>query len=340
MRGRKLLVFALLSLAAAAAQPAKRGFTCASCHPQQALSQPETSMAHALVLPGKNPVLAAHPKLTVQKGSYFYAIETHNGESTYSVTDGTDTITVPIHYAFGVGSQTYVLGRDGRFYESLVSFYPKINGLDTTMGDQVIQPKTLAEAFGRELPRDQITACFQCHSTGTVINDELHLDSLTPGVTCAHCHVGANEHLQAISHGRLDSVPPKLGRLSSEEISNFCGQCHRSWETVVRDRFRGPINVRFQPYRLANSMCFDGSDPRISCVACHDPHKEVVHNLAFYDSKCLACHGDKHGTTKSCPVASSGCVNCHMPKIDLPGGHQTFTDHDIRIVRRNEPYPN
>jgi formate-dependent nitrite reductase cytochrome c552 subunit len=141
-----------------------------------------------------------------------------------------------------------------------------------------------------------------------------------------------------------DSVPPKLGRLSPEEISNFCGQCHRTWERVVRDRLRGEINVRFQPYRLANSKCYDGGDRRMSCIACHDPHRDIVRSAAGYDSKCLACHSGAAGVSagaKSCRAAkTNGCANCHMPKIELPGGHMVFTDHQIRVVRAGEPYPN
>lgn len=135
-------------------------------------------------------------------------------------------------------------------------------------------------------------------------------------------------------------MPPRLKQLSAEQISNFCGQCHRSWETVVRDGLQGEINVRFQPYRLANSKCFDGSDPRISCIACHDPHQNLAHEETSYDAKCLACHGTSAARPKPCPIAKSGCVSCHMPKISLPGGHQVFTDHDIRIEHANEPYPN
>ena len=42
---------------------------------------------------------------------------------------------------------------------------------------------------------------------------------------------------------------------------------------------------------------------------------------------------------KACPVAKTNCVSCHMPKLDLPGAHYKFTDHRIRIVKPNEPYP-
>jgi len=43
---------------------------------------------------------------------------------------------------------------------------------------------------------------------------------------------------------------------------------------------------------------------------------------------------------KVCPTATSQCVSCHMPKVKLPNGHLTFTDHEIRIVKKDEPFPN
>jgi len=180
------------------------------------------------------------------------------------------------------------------------------------------------------------------------VNGKLNLESLDAGVTCEHCHSGASAHLADALQGEYSSVPPKLGKLSSEDISSFCGQCHRTWEKVVTGGLRGAGNVRFQPYRLANSKCFDGADPRISCVACHDPHRDLVRNDAGYDSKCLACHASSVQTAKpnlsemakACPVSKNNCVTCHMPKVKLPGGLMTFTDHQIRVVREGEPYPN
>jgi hypothetical protein len=169
---------------------------------------------------------------------------------------------------------------------------------------------------------------------------------MIPGVQCERCHTGAERHLQTVTQGKTDSIPPKLGKVTPEEVSNFCGQCHRTWERVVRDRLRGEINVRFQPYRLANSQCYDGGDRRMSCIACHNPHHDVVRGAASYDAKCQACHGaggagvGASAKMRSCRVATNGCVNCHMPKVELPGGHMVFTDHQIRVVRPGDPYPN
>ncbi|MGH3851484.1 MAG: hypothetical protein ACRDRT_17625, partial [Pseudonocardiaceae bacterium] len=245
-----------------------------------------------------------------------------------------------------------VLERDGRYFESLVSYFKPLDALGTTIGDETIQPKTLQEAFGRPLANSEVTSCFGCHSTGTVVDHKLHFDSFHPGLTCQHCHAGAARHLQGFLNGKPSSIPPKLENLSPEQISTFCGQCHRTWQTVMRNKWLGQINVRFHPYRLALSKCYDGSDRRLSCISCHDPHREVVRDDKTYDAKCLACHsaGAKlslgmitaHPAATSmpvCPVSKTNCVSCHMPKVQLPGGHQAFTDHFIRIVHAGEPYP-
>jgi hypothetical protein len=132
--------------------------------------------------------------------------------------------------------------------------------------------------------------------------------------------------------------------MDAESISNFCGQCHRSWDDVVRNHWHGQAFVRFQPYRLQNSKCFSGNDPRISCLACHNPHQPANRSDVSYDSKCLACHSEaktSHASTaKVCTVSKNNCVSCHMPKVELPGGHTSFTDHQIRIVKPGEAYPN
>lgn len=328
-------------------------WTCATCHRDQAATQPATPMAHALEPPSSNPLFLRHPRLTVQKGAYTYTIESKNGQATYSVTDGQDTVSAPIHWIFGANSQTFVLERNGTFYESLVSYWKPIDALDTTVGDQSITPRTVVEAFGRPLAKSEVTLCFGCHTTNSVEGHQLHLQATVAGVQCARCHVGAEMHAVSFAQGKLAATPPKLEQYTPENISAFCGQCHRTWETVVRNHWTGQMNVRFQPYRLELSQCFDGRDARLSCIACHDPHRDLVRDDASYDPKCLACHSpgaklslgmtSAHpGATamKTCPVAKSDCVSCHMPKLNLPGGHAVFTDHNIRIVRAGDQYPN
>lgn len=349
-RRRLLLIISLLSflgVTAGAQSRKKPAATCVTCHEEQALPQPQTPMANAIELPPHNQVLAAHPSLTFRIDRYTYSVVTKNGRSIYTVTDGTHAISLPIMWAMGAQAQTWVLERNGNMYESRVSFYPSIHALQITTGDEQLAPKNIDEAIGRPIGMDEAKACFNCHGTNAIHNHQLDLQAVHPGLTCERCHVGVLEHATGMLAGSASApIPPSLGKLQSEDISNFCGQCHRSWETVIRAHWNGPADVRFQPYRLANSRCFNGADPRISCVACHDPHQNVIRDITYYDAKCLACHGQQAVSKtnmpapKACPVAKSRCVSCHMPQESLPNGLLRFTDHQIRIVKPNEPYPN
>jgi hypothetical protein len=313
---------------------------CITCHRKEASMQ--TPMSRALESVETCGILRAHPKLAFRAGNYSYEIVRDGNRSVYTVTDGKAAITAPIDWAFGLGAagQTYVFRRNGAFYESRVSFYQSLNGLDLTMGAANKAPKDLEEAAGRAMDVPGARDCFGCHSTGGVSQGKLHLDLMVPGVQCARCHTSAAEHARAAATGDSRHAGiAKLSRLSTEELSDFCGQCHRTWADIAANGPRGMNNVRFQPYRLANSKCYDAADSRISCVACHDPHQPVNTMSAAYDSKCQACHTPT-AKRRGCPVAKKDCVGCHMPKYELQGAHFQFTDHQIRVARPGAPYPN
>jgi hypothetical protein len=332
-RASRLIIAGTVCAAAVFAQ------TCATCHKTEASSQPATSMGHALELVADCTILRDHPRLTFQLGRYSYTIMRQGDRSIYSVTDGTDTITVPIGWAFGLGAagQTYVFERQGIFYESRVSFYKAIDGLDVTFGAVGSVPKDLTQAAGREMTREDVTACFGCHSTGAVRGTTFHAEDLKAGVRCENCHTQALSHMQALKAGDAKAAAiPHLSGMTAEETNEFCGRCHRAWADIAAHGPHNIANVRFQPYRLTNAKCYDADDKRIRCTACHNPHEEFVAAAEHYDAKCQACHGVSQ---KICPVAKRDCTNCHMPKIELPGAHRKFTDHQIRIVKAGEPYP-
>ena len=316
-------------------------FACAECHPREYKSQINTSMAHAMEPIATCSILRQHKTLTFQAGVYSYRIERQGDESIYTVTDGTATLVTRLGYAFGLGKagQTYVFEHNGNLYESRVSFYQALNGLDLTMGAANLQPQNLEQAAGRLMSRLETSQCFGCHTTGTSHDASGLPQTLSPGVTCEHCHGSAVAHVEGFRRGQ--PVPmKKLSALSTEELSDFCGQCHRTWDQIAAGGPHNINNVRFQPYRLANSKCYDPSDSRIRCTACHNVHEEVVESGPAYDRNCLSCHGASAKTgAKTCRVAAQNCVSCHMPKLELPGAHHLFTDHDIRIVRAGEAYP-
>ena len=300
-------------------------------------------MAHAMEMPAECTILKAHPVLSFQSGPYSYRIERKGNESIYTVTDGHQTLTIPLGWAFGLGraGQTYVFEKDGALYESRVSYYSSLDGLDLTMGAANLKPENLLEAAGRSIGKAERVRCFGCHSTNSLVNNKLSMDALTPGVQCERCHGPTENHLAGIKAGNTQLAQMKdLRQMSSEETSDFCGQCHRTWDEIAGSGMLGIANIRFQPYRLTSSKCYDSDDSRIKCTACHNPHDEVNRNDAVYDAKCQACHGGAKASAVHCKVATANCVSCHMPKLEMPGSHHKFTDHEIRIVKANAPYPN
>jgi len=306
-------------------------------------------MAHALEPAADGDILRAHPRLSFRSGRYSYQIVRERGLSVYSVSDGVREIREPILWAFGKGEagQTYVFQHDGSYYQSRVSFFKDVRGLDITLGAPRKDPESLDRAAGDAMTAWEARLCFGCHATAAVSGLHLQVENLIPGITCEGCHGPGGEHVSTIEAVNLKSLKMfNPGTLSTGDLADFCGSCHRSSVQVQLMRVQGVENVRFHPYRLSKSRCYDRDDHRISCLACHNPHQERNRDAGFYDAKCLECHQSRSGAIPTgdqkkaaCPVGTDRCVTCHMPKCELPGGHFKFTDHWIRVVKRNEAYP-
>ncbi|MEA2175363.1 MAG: hypothetical protein QOD00_2955 [Blastocatellia bacterium] len=333
---------------------------CAACHSKITAKQEETAMARALEPPSDCRILSSHAELTFRSGPFTYKIIRQGSGSLYTVSDGTRTISEPVLFCFGQGKagQTYLFRHGDSFYESRVSFYNDIQNLDYTIGYTRNAPPTLEEAAGRAISGDEARGCFSCHATASTKESRLQLDQLMPGVGCEACHGPGEKHALAMKADKegKESFIFNPARLDADDLAQeFCGACHRGVEQVTRmpGMGGGVHNVRFQPYRLFNSRAHDPADARLSCTACHDPHDHLRREVSFYDSKCAACHlsgkerpqemkaaRDAGRTAKACPVSKQDCVSCHMPKVEIPGSHFKFSDHRIRIVRPDEPYPN
>ena len=339
--GVPLLAMPLLAMPLLAA--AASGDTiCAMCHSAESSHHLQTAMAQALYTVGASAILKTHPDLQFQEGPYHSRIVRQGDTSILTVTQGAETFTIPLLWAFGLGraGQTYVFHYGESYYESRVSFFDALGTLDLTMGAANSKPQNILEAAGRRMSVMEERQCFGCHSNGGVSDGKLHIDAMIPGVGCQSCHGPAEKHVEAVHAGDASAAKMRhLASLSADDTAELCGQCHRTWSQIAVSGPRGVNNVRFQPYRLANSQCYDAADSRIRCTSCHDPHSVLETNIASYDSKCAACHSTALHT-KVCSVAKANCAGCHMPKLDLPGAHAQFTDHQIRIVRPGAAYPN
>ena len=160
---------------------------------QQAQSQPHTAMGIGIELPPNQEAARSAPQ--ADAGSERIPLRqssARTGVSTYTVSDGSGALTLPIRYAFGVHNLTFVLEYQGRFYESLVSYYED----DPGTGDHHRRrPHPAPEPDRSHGPARRRTrrssACFNCHGTDGVSQGKLTLDSLQAG-----------RELRALPHGR------------------------------------------------------------------------------------------------------------------------------------------
>jgi hypothetical protein len=329
------------------------GAVCAECHRKEASSQPLTPMGHASARAADCEILKTRSPLTFTNGPYTYRITREGDASLYKVSAGKRELSAPVLFCFGQGAaaQTYVLRHDGAFYESRVSFYSGLGGLDLTINHPREAPPTLEDTLGRRMSDEAARGCFACHTTGAAhaATGRFEPERLSAGVSCEACHGPGERHVAAARAKNLkDPLIYNPAGLDGLDLSQeFCAACHQGFDAVMAlEGQGGAANIRFQPYRIFNSRSHLLNDRRMGCTACHDPHGPLERDEAFYDSKCAACHLTTAKETKTrernapaCPVAARGCAACHMPKIELPGMHYKFTDHWIRIAKPGAPVP-
>jgi hypothetical protein len=328
---------------------------CAACHADESASQAETAMAHAAERAADSAALHSAPLLSSQPGTDASLFQTtirsgpHGSE--YTVTRGGYAMRGQLLWALGAGTmgQTYIVESGGTLYEGHRTYFSEMKGLDQTPGQFDKPTESMEEAFGHPLAATDAASCFACHTLQSSLKGQFDPSRALPGVGCESCHGPGAKHVQAMQNNQTDEGLRAIftpASLSPVEQNDFCGACHRAPLDVAAIKAYLPINVRFQPYRLSHSRCWSKPDPRLTCVACHDPHEEVRHDASSYDAKCLACHRSQQGGTASttatlpaCKIANRQCTSCHMPKYRVPSMHGSFTDHDIRIVRAGEQFP-
>jgi len=333
---------------------------CIGCHDSKA-SFKDSAMAHASARAADAESLRLVP-FVFQIGPYRYQITDAGGKKVLRISKRGASDSAVLLWAFGMGriAQTYIYEQKGRFYEGHLSFFSALHALDITPGHPRTEPPSLEEGLGRLIPVEETRRCFGCHTTASTTKDGFDPRTPFPGVTCEACHGPGAKHVAAMKDGDYELAMSSImnpAQLNPVESVDFCGACHRTWQDVILDSpvKIGPLNVRFQPYRLENSRCWkEGKgDARITCVGCHDPHQSLAQDPKTYDAKCLQCHlaagagaeaekndrNNKDDHRTACPIGVKLCVTCHMPRFKNPFLHTTFTDHWIRIASSEAPLP-
>lgn len=290
---------------------------CSKCHPAEFAKQSDSHHAKALSPILQSPIA---PKLlghTVQEknGLKFDYSPTLKGIQVIVERAG-QSASATLEWAFGAGVRgiTPVGSIDGQYFEHRVSWYTVGDRAGLTMGHSANAPADVRTALGRKQAADVIAGCFDCHATDSKVD-------MRPGIECERCHGPGAAHVQAPSARNIQDP----GRLSSRDLVQFCGQCHRLPPSEVDER----ESTRFAPIGLIASRCFQRSN-KLSCVTCHDPHANVNQNVSYYVAKCVACHANPKPALNCRRTTGDNCLTCHMPKTNT-APYLMFTDHHIRV---------
>jgi len=270
----------------------------------------------------------------------------------------------PLDFAFGSTQHatTFVSVTDPEAgpiegVEHRMTYYPDLDAMALTPGHSapMVPPGFTMSPFGRPLDHDTVLECFGCHTVRTSRQGAGHLDfeSMIPNVGCEACHGPGRAHVEA---ARLQGPPEDLAMpfgtgsaaAAPEAVNTLCAECHRP-NTTLPDRIvPGNRNIiRFQSIGMAQSACFK-SGVGMTCLTCHDPHRELETDRAAYEPICLSCHDGQHSPQGSQPIAlepaqetlcptspTNGCLDCHMPRLELVAG-LAFSDHWIRVFEPEE----
>jgi hypothetical protein len=324
---------------------------CSECHAGIVRRQKATRMAHAAQRQAGDGGSSSDLKFNVPKAGIETDVSLGGDRSMYSVNRNGQSMSGEVLWAMGDGEigKTFVLERKGDLFEGQLSYFTAVAGLDLTPGHTWEPVNDMEHQFGSRLELSEKQRCFSCHTTASTTQGKFDQQHAVAGVTCEACHGPGLRHVKAMESGDARKGLKAIFNprtLSPVDLVDFCGACHRAPMDVRAEKEQSAVNIRFQPYRLAKSRCWMRPDARLTCIACHSPHDNLIRDLSSYDSKCLACHlggqqpaAGESGKVAACPVGASRCVTCHMPRYQFPQLHGSFTDHFIRIVKPGEAFP-
>ncbi|HEU4753510.1 MAG TPA: cytochrome c3 family protein, partial [Armatimonadota bacterium] len=240
-------------------------------------------------------------------------------------------------WAFGSGNRafTYVGDFDGAAVELRLSYFRQAGRWDFTPGQQ---PKyTVSTPVGTELSLPDAIACVNCHTTAAVVKDNvIRPEQSILGIGCEGCHGAGKRHIQAVQAGEKDLRMVRLSEQRPRTTLELCGSCHRTEATggdPHSPTTQGQL-PRLQGPALALSRCYKESQGRLTCVTCHNPHRNASDTpRAGYNRICASCHPGPQKAQAACPRAPAGdCVSCHMPAqaVEMPT-RPVFHTHWIKV---------
>jgi hypothetical protein len=344
--------------------------SCTSCHAEIAASFHQHPMGRSMafadetVTPGLNRDTS---KVTFAASGLEYAVERRDGHIVHSETrkdaqGEVVRIETEVTYEFGSGhrGRSYLIERDGRLFQSPISWYSQQGRWDLSPDslvrnnhfERIIDPSCVfchANRFdpvqgtinGYKSPtfRGLAIGCERCHGPGglhvrnpgvlsegrdlTIVNPA-HLEPVLRESVCEQCHLGGQSRVERLGRTALEFRP---GLPLHEFLAVF----------VTPEQHSGAAKSIGHVEQMHASRCYRKNAGRLGCISCHDPHRlpSPEERTTYYRNRCLECHA----TSAKCSLAESArrershddsCIQCHMPRSALSNvAHTAETNHSI-----------
>jgi predicted CXXCH cytochrome family protein len=214
-----------------------------------------------------------------------------------------------------------------RLLEARYFHYAQQNQLALSLGFPEEKPTTYETALGRVLTPYLEKRCLGCHGAPRTYGTRVET-----GVACENCHGPGQPHLAALSGHSRDLGILNPNKQPVAERMRPCTQCHAG-SSVVEDPMPDDTLISDQVTALKNSECWRQSAGEITCINCHDPHRDAPGPVlvARSEKTCLGCHSATVAKRAGlCPVnRTTGCVGCHMAN-EIRGAF-VIAEHWIRV---------
>lgn len=357
---------------------------CRKCHTTIYNEFKQTAMGRSTSIPSVEEARQFTKPFDITVKNQTYSIFSRNGKMVQQVSErdaqGNTVFSETHDIAYGVGAGdlgvSYLVTKGDSLFVAPISYYTHVRGWDLTPG--------YAEGTFHGFTRRVVDLCVDCHTgqPQPVAGSHTRFEQppfreLTIG--CERCHgpgeIHVAERTQEAMSGAYQEASTDFSivnprSLPPEVRDDVCAQCHYSGDARVLQPGKNYLDYRpgtslgdvtailsvspaikgshfmalGQFEQMKMSRCWAGSNGRLGCISCHDPHVQPRGDAAaaFYRQRCLTCH-----TTGNCtePTAQrqvtsppDNCTSCHMPKRTTENvSHTSLTDH--RILRSPSEVP-
>ena len=269
--------------------------------------------------------------MTQDKGSSYQTAKTYHGKVL-------EKSKIDITIGSGVKGQSYLTFEEDSLYQLQASYF-------TLTDSWINSPGYPNYSFKRPV----MDNCIKCHVTFAK-NKEVSgnsnvydKNSFIYGVDCERCHGPSKDHVdfRVGNLKKLDFDPiVKAETLNRQQQMDACAQCHAGlrnnqltenpFSFLIGDnleehsknynssRPNTELDVHGNQYGLlTSSPCYKES-AEMSCITCHDPHKNQRNNSQHFNSKCISCHNQPdvlHTANSESNITDyTDCITCHMPE--------------------------